>query len=118
MTDYPLEWKTGDIQRKQYERANWTCEHCGMKFHPGSTKAIDARNKDGKPTILTVHHIDGNPANCDWTNLLVCCQRCHLHIQATWQPSGIIPPSWGKVPDWIKARKLDYEFIGAQLSLF
>jgi hypothetical protein len=31
--------------------------------------------------VLTVHHLDGNPANCaDW-NLAALCQRCHLKIQ-------------------------------------
>ena len=28
--------------------------------------------------VLTVHHIDGNPSNCDRSNLIALCQRCHL----------------------------------------
>ena len=38
---------------------------------------------DGGATgyVLTVHHLDGNKANCaDW-NLAALCQRCHLKIQ-------------------------------------
>lgn len=31
--------------------------------------------------ILTVHHLDGNKANCRWWNLAALCQRCHLQIQ-------------------------------------
>ena len=31
--------------------------------------------------ILTVHHLDGNKANCRWWNLAALCQRCHLEIQ-------------------------------------
>lgn len=31
--------------------------------------------------ILTVHHLDGNKANCRWWNLVPLCQRCHLEIQ-------------------------------------
>lgn len=31
--------------------------------------------------ILTVHHLDGNKANCRWWNLVPLCQRCHLKIQ-------------------------------------
>lgn len=31
--------------------------------------------------ILTVHHLDGNKANCRWWNLAALCQRCHLTIQ-------------------------------------
>ncbi len=32
--------------------------------------------------ILTVHHLDGDKANCQWWNLAALCQRCHLEIQA------------------------------------
>lgn len=31
--------------------------------------------------ILTVHHFDGDKANCEWWNLLALCQRCHQQIQ-------------------------------------
>jgi hypothetical protein len=31
--------------------------------------------------ILTVHHLDGDKANCRWWNLVALCQRCHLTIQ-------------------------------------
>jgi hypothetical protein len=31
--------------------------------------------------ILTVHHLDGDKANCRWWNLAPLCQRCHLTIQ-------------------------------------
>ena len=57
---YPDNWH--DIRRAAYRRAGWRCEHCGMAFVPGTTKAVEARNRNGKPTILTVHHLDGNPA--------------------------------------------------------
>ena len=30
---------------------------------------------------LTVHHLDLNPSNNRWWNLLALCQRCHLSIQ-------------------------------------
>lgn len=36
--------------------------------------------------ILTVHHLDGNKANCSWWNLLPVCQRCHLTIQSRVNP--------------------------------
>jgi len=116
--DYPLDWKLGRIQARQYERAGWRCEHCGMTFTPGTTKAKDARNRDGNPVILTVHHIDGCPSNCDDSNLLCCCQKCHLHIQGVWAPGGVIPATWGEVPQWILDRALPYRVVGLQLSLF
>jgi len=31
--------------------------------------------------ILTVHHLNGNKADCRWFNLVALCQRCHLTIQ-------------------------------------
>lgn len=36
--------------------------------------------------IGTVHHLDGNKANCSWWNLLALCQRCHLTIQSRVNP--------------------------------
>lgn len=38
--------------------------------------------------ILTVHHLDGDKANCVWWNLLALCQRCHLQIQARVNPNN------------------------------
>jgi|GEM_PF-1728097 len=114
---YPPEWVSGEIQSEIYERANWRCEHCGEEFHEGTTIAKTARNADGKPRILTVHHLDGNPANCDWTNLLACCQVCHLHIQAVWKPGGVLPAHWEQPPRWIAERELPYKPNG-QLSLW
>jgi hypothetical protein len=32
--------------------------------------------------MLTVHHLDLNPANCAWWNIPALCQKCHLRIQA------------------------------------
>ena len=114
---YPIEWHNGSIQRACYERAGWRCEVCDMEFVPGSTKAKTARNKDGKPSILTVHHLDGNPANCDHSNLLVCCQSCHLHVQGVWKPGGVLPAHWHPVPGWIIDRGLPYIVAGIQPRL-
>ena len=66
--DYPDNWDkiAGRIKRKN----GYKCERCG---HP------DDRDSGH---VLTVHHLDGDKANCrDW-NLAALCQRCHLHIQA------------------------------------
>lgn len=115
--DYPPEWRTGEIQRRLHKRIGWRCEHCGAEFHPGTNIARTARNADGKPSILTVHHIDGNPANCDWTNLLACCQRCHLHVQAVWKPGDVLPAHWPQPPQWIADRCLPYRRNG-QMRLF
>lgn len=49
--------------------------------------------------ILTVHHFDGNKANCEWWNLLPLCQRCHLQIQTRVNPQQ---PYMFEHSDWLK----------------
>lgn len=107
--NYPPEWLNGTRQKELYAQANWRCEHCGMEFVEGSTLAKTARNRKGKPIILTVHHLTGNKSDCSWRNCLVCCQRCHLHIQAVWSPNMALPPQWEGVPKWLIARGLSYQ---------
>lgn len=41
--------------------------------------------------ILTVHHLDGDKANCRWWNLAALCQRCHLQIQGRVQMARVWP---------------------------
>lgn len=101
-----------------YEWANWRCEHCGMEFEPGTTKAKTVMRSNGLPFILTVHHLDGDKSNCHWTNLLVSCQRCHLHIQAVWSPGDVLPLAWNNQPPaWLTRRKLAYR-VNPQMELF
>ena len=49
--------------------------------------------------ILTVHHFDGNKANCEWWNLLALCQRCHLTIQSRVNPKQ---PYMFEHSEWLK----------------
>lgn len=64
---YPTNWK--DIAKRIKDNAGWKCERCN-----------EAHRVEGA-FVLTVHHLDGNKANCaDW-NLAALCQRCHLKIQ-------------------------------------
>lgn len=55
--------------------------------------------------ILTVHHLDGNKANCRWWNLTALCQRCHLYIQRTVQMERVYP--W-EHDDWFKPYAAGY----------
>jgi hypothetical protein len=67
MNDYPPDWPEIALRIKQ--KHDWNCERCGV--HHMSSPGF----------VLTVHHLDGNKANCaDW-NLAALCQRCHLRIQ-------------------------------------
>jgi 5-methylcytosine-specific restriction endonuclease McrA len=63
---YPPNWK--EIADRTKAEASWCCVRCGALNQPGR--------------VLTVHHIDMNPANCEWWNLAALCQQCHLTIQA------------------------------------
>ena len=63
---YPPDWTMIASQVKN--KAGWCCVRCN---HPSESGHI-----------LTVHHLDMDPANCAWWNLAALCQQCHLHIQA------------------------------------
>jgi len=65
MTDYPDNWP--EIAGVVKDEAGWCCEKCEAPHGPGY--------------ILTVHHKDGDPSNCDRENLEALCQRCHLRKQ-------------------------------------
>lgn len=65
---YPNNWK--EIAKQVKDEAYWTCIRCAHPHDP----------KNGY--CLTVHHLDGNKENCQWFNLAVLCQRCHLRVQA------------------------------------
>ncbi|HXH87411.1 MAG TPA: hypothetical protein VNI55_02240 [Gaiellaceae bacterium] len=41
--------------------------------------------------ILTVHHLNGDKADCRWWNLVSLCQRCHLRVQRVVLMSRIWP---------------------------
>lgn len=84
---YPEDWET--IAARVKERAGWRCEHCGHPHDPQSGHT------------LTVHHLDGNPSNCTFENLVALCQKCHLSLQARYIPGQlwlpiVPPPSWAK----------------------
>lgn len=65
--EYPPDWP--EISTQVKEEAGWCCERCG--------------HRDDRPSghVLTVHHLDGNKANCARWNLAALCQKCHLHCQ-------------------------------------
>ena len=112
--EYPANWT--EIADKAKREAGYICQHCGMAFGEDG-KAWAHLNRDGQPSVLTVHHLDGNKADCSDKNLLVCCQACHLHIQALWSPGRELPAIWHEVPKWVIAKGLDYQ-PSRQLRLF
>lgn len=83
--EYPPDWP--QIAQETKDRADWKCVRCGHHHAPA----------DGY--CLTVHHFDGDKANCKPWNLMALCQRCHLSVQARIDPRIplLMEPS-----DWIK----------------
>lgn len=78
---YPKDWKAIS-KRIRVDRAGNRCEGA-PGFYP------DCRARNGKPhpvtgsrVILTVAHLNHNPADCHEGNLLALCQRCHLTYDA------------------------------------
>lgn len=70
--NYPKGWNliANDIKQK----AGWKCQRCG------APKSQIAGQR------LTVHHKDGDPQNCNESNLIALCQTCHLKEQIKLQP--------------------------------
>lgn len=62
-------------------------------------KSREGRFVQARWRIGTVHHLDGNKANCAWWNLLALCQRCHLTIQSRVLPER---PWILEHSDWFK----------------
>lgn len=55
--------------------------------------------------ILTVHHLDGDKANCRWWNLASLCQRCHLYIQGKVVMERVYPHEHS---EWFKPHAAGY----------
>jgi len=68
VSHYPCNWN--EIADRIKDAAGRKCERC-QHAHETTTGYV-----------LTVHHLDGDKANCEDWNLAALCQRCHLRIQA------------------------------------
>lgn len=84
---YPPDWSQISL-RIRTERAGGRCEctgWCGAVPHEeGRCGALNGKPHPltGSKVVLTVAHLDRDPANCDPANLAACCQRCHLAYDA------------------------------------
>lgn len=74
---YPADWE--QISASIRERAGNCCEWPGCGLANGAT----IQGKHGPySVVLTVAHLDHNPANCDPANLRAWCQPHHLRYDA------------------------------------
>src|SRR5439155_22518817 len=88
LNQYPSEWP--EMAARIKLQAGQKCERCK---HPNDFESGH---------VLTVHHLDGNKANCaDW-NLAVLCQRCHLTIQGRVKMNQGFFEAVLPVSDWFK----------------
>lgn len=86
--EYPPDWL--EIAERIKAAAGWRCERCK---HPNDYESGH---------VLTVHHLDGDKANCaDW-NLAALCQRCHLAIQARVKMDQLFFSEILTVSEWFK----------------
>ena len=71
---YPLDWP--EIALAVKEEAGFVCEQCGEQCYLPGQPCPDRRR------VLTVHHLDHDPANCERDNLIALCAPCHLRADA------------------------------------
>lgn len=71
---YPDNWQ--EIADFVKSRAGWQCQTC-KRYCRRPGQPLDTHRR-----TLTVHHIDGNPANCEMENLIAVCAPCHLQLDA------------------------------------
>lgn len=78
---YPPDWSAISLQIRTV-RAAGRCEctgHCGLD-HDGRCAAVNGQPnpRTGSQVVLTVAHLNHDPADCRPSNLLGACQQCHL----------------------------------------
>lgn len=66
---YPPEW-TDELKEQIRERDGNICQICALEWPNDSER-------------FSVHHIDGNKANCADDNLVTICKGCHTHVHFT-----------------------------------
>ncbi len=88
---YPEDWDEISIDVR--EDADWVCQcrgECGRHRDDCLAQDGEPHPVTGSRVVLTVAHLDHNPANCDEHNLRAMCQRCHLaydhelHLQSAY----------------------------------
>lgn len=87
-SQYPKDWPKIALRIK--DKAGQRCERCRHE------------NDRESGHVLTVHHLDGNKANCEDWNLAALCQRCHLKIQGRVKMDQLFFLDVLPMSDWFK----------------
>lgn len=91
-------YRTGEHGKGEWTPCSKDCQHAGPyrvmragEWYPGEfdveglkaprLHVIAGNAVEAQWRILTVHHLNGDKADCRWWNLAALCQRCHLTIQ-------------------------------------
>jgi 5-methylcytosine-specific restriction endonuclease McrA len=76
--DYPENWS--EIAATVKQAAGYRCNRCGLKCLPphDSYRHLDLSLR--RKLSAQVHHLDGNPAQNDKSNLVCLCSGCHLRM--------------------------------------
>ncbi|HEY9762376.1 MAG TPA: hypothetical protein V6D07_07610 [Trichocoleus sp.] len=77
---YPDDWEAIALEVKV--KADWCCQDCSRQCQRPEESPEQLRSRIGKAKsrqyLLTVAHLDQNPANCSGDNLKALCTGCHL----------------------------------------
>lgn len=119
------EWSPCDLDCLHLGPYRWRAEHDTDWVHVEHAEAELGRLIhaawshivfEARWRILTVHHLDGNKANCRWWNLVALCQRCHLTIQGKVQMARVWP--W-EHSEWFRPYVAGYYasvYLGEELT--
>jgi len=76
---YPANWRV--IRAQILERAGGCCE--GGPHYPNCRARNHAPHPvTGSRVVLTIAHLNHTPEDCEPSNLLCLCQRCHNSLDA------------------------------------
>lgn len=78
---YPDNWQ--EISLAVRQEAGWKCEWCGAENGEYIWRLTLSQGREFKgKVVLTVAHLDHDPANCERKNLRALCQKCHNSYDA------------------------------------
>lgn len=87
-TRYPKDWPAISLRIRR-DRAQWQCEQTNYLGVRCIAVHGEPHPETGSRVVLTVAHLDHTPENCDDSNLVAMCQRCHNAYDAQMRAAGI-----------------------------